>query len=77
MSIFWHFIGIDQNTLPEMPDLPEEQQQQVVVTTDRQCCKHKRGCATIIYAPYQMFVSELDSHLARVHSIIRYFHNNM
>ena len=34
MSIFWHFIGIDLNTLLEMPDLPEEQQQQVVVTTD-------------------------------------------
>ena len=34
MSIFWHFIGIDLNTLLQMPNLPEEQQQQVVVTTD-------------------------------------------
>ena len=63
MSIFWHFIGIDLNTLLEMPGLPEELQQQVTVT--------------IIYAPYQMFVSELDSHLARVHGIIRFFQNNM
>ena len=69
-----------------MPDLPEEQQQQVVVTTDnaanikgavQQSSMHHIRCfAHCINLSIQKFVSELDSHLARVRSIVRYFHNS-